>query len=350
MDIYQYTQGIIDPENAELRKSIQARLDDLTKPPGSLGRLEELVMSYCLCKRNAGADIKQMALFTFAGDHGITEEGVTPFPKEVTRQMVLNMAAGGAAISVLCRNAGIKSAVVDMGVDGDFDSVDGLIDRKISRGTANFASGKGAMTEEQARKAMDAGYELGMTGKADLYGIGEMGIGNTSSASALYSLFLDLPAEQTVGPGTGASGELLTHKKQVIDRAVAAHRKEWDGTGFDGLRRLGGFEIAGMTGFIFGAASKGIQTVVDGFISGAAALCAMRIFPGIKPYLVFSHESAETFHRGFLARLNLTPVLILNMRLGEGTGAALAMQIIKQAMNCYHQMATFSSAGVSNKT
>jgi len=347
LDIFSLEHDIKDTEDGSLRANIQARLDNLTKPRRSLGRLEDLVMDYCLCRKDAGADIGRMALYTFAGDHGITAEGITPYPREVTKQMVLNMITGGAAISVLCGNMGIDYAVVDMGIDGDIPPSPGLINRKISKGTANFASGKPAMSVPEAKAALIAGYELARKDSADLFGVGEMGIGNSSSASALYSLFLELPAEETVGPGTGSSGRLLERKKEAVRRGVEFHKREWDGSGFDGLRRLGGFEIAGMTGFMFGAASRGIQVVVDGFISGAAALCALKMFPGIRPYLVFSHESAESFHKGFLSRLGIKPVLYFNMRLGEGTGAALVMHIMKQAFNCYHHMATFSSAGVS---
>lgn len=333
-------------EDNELRAKIQAKLDDLTKPPGSLGRLEELVMQYCLCRGDAAAVCEKMKIYTFAGDHGITEEGVSPFPSEVTMQMVMNMAAGGAAISVLCRNAGIDNEVVDIGVAGDLPKMDGIVDKKVAPGTANFAAGP-AMTAEQCLQALEAGTELAKSGNFDLYGVGEMGIGNTSSASALFSLLLDVPAEETVGAGTGSAGELLQHKKEVIAKAVAFHREAWDGTGFDALRRLGGYEIAGMAGLMLGAAEGRIPTVVDGFISSAAALAALKIRPELEEYLIFSHASAEHFHKDFLEKLSLKPVMDLQMRLGEGTGSALAMQIIAQGMNCYHQMATFSSAGVS---
>jgi nicotinate-nucleotide--dimethylbenzimidazole phosphoribosyltransferase len=342
-----YTQAIVDPVDEGLRKRIQAKLDDLTKPPGSLGVLEDLVMQYCLCRDDENSDISSMKIFTFAGDHGITAEKITPYPSEVTAQMVENMARGGAAISVMCRAAGIGYTVVDMGVASDLSDLEGLVKRKVAPGTESFLKSS-AMTEKQCLQALDAGRDLALEAEGELFGIGEMGIGNTSSASALYSLILDLPAAETVGAGTGSTGELFEKKVRVIGEALDFHRKEWDGSGFDALKRLGGFELAGMAGFIFGAAERRVPVVVDGFISSAAALVALEMEPKVKPYLIFSHASAEKFHHEFLRRLKLHPVMDLKLRLGEGTGSALAMQIVKQALNCYHTMATFSSAGVSN--
>jgi nicotinate-nucleotide--dimethylbenzimidazole phosphoribosyltransferase len=343
------THGIVPVKNNDLEKNILLRLDDLTKPPGSLGRLEEFVLKYCLCREDVQAKIETMKMFTFAADHGITEEKVAPFPKEVTTQMVRNMLSGGAAISVLCKNSGIDCYVVDVGVDADFnDTIVGLINRKIAKGTKSFLKNP-AMTKEQAEKAVSVGFDLASEYDADLYGVGEMGIGNSSSASALYSLILGIDPEKTVGAGTGASGDLLAHKKKIMQDAVSYHKSKWDGSGMDALARLGGFEIAGITGLIFGAAKKNVPVVVDGFISCAAALVAMEICPAVKDYLFFAHESKEKFHRDFLEAIGCRPVLNLDMRLGEGTGAALAMHIIRQAMNCYHQMATFSGAGVSKQ-
>jgi nicotinate-nucleotide--dimethylbenzimidazole phosphoribosyltransferase len=224
------TNGIISIKNSALEDAIVHRLNDLTKPVGSLGRLEEFVLTYCLCRGRPDAALDTMRMFTFAADHGITAEKVAPYPKEVTRQMVLNMVNGGAAISVICKNACIDSKVVDMGVEGVFPKdCQGLVDRKVAQGTASFLRGP-AMTAQQCEQALAAGAALATEFKADLFGAGEMGIGNSSSASALYSLVLDVPAEQTVGSGTGATGELLAHKKHVVADAVAFHRKEWDGS------------------------------------------------------------------------------------------------------------------------
>jgi nicotinate-nucleotide--dimethylbenzimidazole phosphoribosyltransferase len=332
--------------NAQLEAEIRAHLDDLTKPPGSLGRLEEFALQYCLCRRDPHAAIHVMKLFTFACDHGITEEGITPYPAEVTRQMVLNMAAGGAAVSVMCRTAGIEYAVVDVGVKGGFDSLPGLIVRKVREGTTNFLT-MSAMTAAECDSAIRVGYELAALSHADLLGAGEMGIGNSSSASALYSLLLGLDATQTVGPGTGSQGALLEKKRARVRTAVEFHKRHWDGTPLDALRRVGGFELAAICGMALGGAATGIPVVIDGFISSAGALVALLIDPHVRDYLFFSHISAEPFHREFYGRQSIRPVLDLDMRLGEGTGAVLAMQIIQQAMMCYTKMATFSSAGVS---
>ena len=334
--------------NKDLEKEIVGRLDNLTKPIGSLGRLEEFVLRYCLCRGSAGAQVSRMKLFTFAGDHGITEEDITPYPSEVTYQMVLNMVAGGAAISVMCRKAGIDCAVVDMGVKSTFQEFQGLLIRKIAPGTRNFRN-EPAMSDEACLKALRVGQVLAQESGSDLLGVGEMGIGNTSSASALYSLLLDLDPEATIGAGTGSVGTLLEKKKHVVRDAVLFHRNAWNRTPLEALQRVGGFEIAGMTGLILGAGQSRIPVVVDGFVATAAALVAMKMEPAVKDYLFFAHASAEQFHKPFLASQGIEPILSLNMCLGEGTGSVLAMQMIAQAMECYHRMATFDSAGVSGK-
>ncbi len=334
--------------NDMLQKEVLDRLDRLTKPPGSLGRLEEFALRYCLCRGTADAEISRMKVFTFAGDHGITEEKITPYPSEVTYQMVLNMVNGGAAVSVMSRKAGIDCAVVDIGVAESFQELPRLLIRKVAPGTRNFLL-EPAMTEAQCREAIQVGFDLAVESNSDLLGIGEMGIGNTSSSSALYSLLLDADPEETVGPGTGSSGPLLNRKKQVIKQALLLHRAEWDGTPLDALRRLGGYEIAGMTGMIFGSIHRRVPLVVDGFVASAAALVAIRLNPEARKYLFFSHASDEKYHVNFLERQEIRPILSLDMRLGEGTGSVLAMQIIAQAMECYHRMATFESAGVSAK-
>ncbi|NTV57005.1 MAG: nicotinate-nucleotide--dimethylbenzimidazole phosphoribosyltransferase [Deltaproteobacteria bacterium] len=334
--------------NKDLEKEVVDRLNNLTKPIGSLGRLEEFVLRYCLCRGTASAKVSRMKIFTFAGDHGITEENITPYPSEVTCQMAFNMAAGGAAISVMCRKAGIDCAVVDMGVKSSFQESPGLLIRKIAEGTKNFKK-EPAMSPEECLKALDVGQNLAEGSACDLLGVGEMGIGNTSSASALFSLLLDLDPEKTVGAGTGSVGALLEKKKQVVRDAVLFHRREWDGTPFEALRRVGGFEIAGMAGMILGGAQSRIPVVIDGFVATAAALVAIKMEPEVTDYLFFAHASAEQFHKPFLASQGIEPILSLNMRLGEGTGSVLAMQIIVQAMECYHRMATFDSAGVSGK-
>ena len=334
--------------NPALQKLVQDHLDDLTKPPGSLGLLEEIAVKYCLCRIKSSAKIKKMHVYTFAGDHGITEEKITPFPPEVTTQMVLNMASEGAAVSVMCKKAGIEYFVVDIGVNADFPEMDNLLNKKVGKGTKNFVN-EPAMSHDECKKALFRGYEVGMECHADLVGAGEMGIGNTSSASAIYSLLLDKTPSETTGAGTGSIGALLDKKVHCIEKAVNLHKKEWDGSPFDILRRVGGFEIAGITGLIFGCAAQNIPVVIDGFIASAAALIALRMNPDVGDYLFFAHESNEKFHRDFLKNEEIRPILSLDMRLGEGTGSVLAMQVIQQALECYNTMATFSSAGVANK-
>jgi len=334
--------------NAKLEDEIRGHLNELTKPPGSLGRLEEFALQYCLCRQDRSAAIHVMKLFTFAGAHGITEEGITPYPAEVTRQMVLNMATGGAAVSIMCKTAGIEYAVVDVGVKSNFDPLPGLVVRKIREGTRSFLT-MPAMTATECESAIRVGYELAASSSADLLGAGEMGIGNSSSASALYSLLLGADPTQTVGPGTGSHGALLEKKRTAVRMAVAFHKKEWEGSPFDALRRVGGFELAAICGMALGGAATGTPVVIDGFIASAGALVALLMVPNVRDYLFFSHISAEPFHREFYTKQSIRPVLDLDMRLGEGTGSVLAMQIIQQSMMCYANMATFHSAGVSNR-
>lgn len=335
-------------ENNHLEETIRNRLDNLTKPKGSLGRLETCTVQYLLCRGSADAEIKKSHVYTFAADHGITAQQITPYPKEVTAQMVLNMIGGGAAVNVLAKHAGIRCSVVDVGVASELPEHSQLLNYKITSGTEDFSRGN-AMNAEHCCKALTTGIEIALSSDTDLLGCGEMGIGNSASAAALYALLLDCDGASTTGAGTGSSGSLLEKKKRVISDAVNFHRKQWDHTPFDALCRCGGLEIAAITGVMIGAASKRIPVVVDGFICGAAALCALRFNPDIANYLFFAHVSAEQFHRKFLENEGIVPLLDLGMRLGEGTGSVLGMQIIQQALNCYHEMATFSSASVSKE-
>lgn len=338
----------IEPvDNANLRNEIQLRLDSLTKPPGSLGVLEILVMRYCLCKGSVDAHINRKSICVFAGDHGIAAEGVAPYPREVTVQMVHNMLAGGAAVTVMCKTAGMDYRIVDMGVDDNFADHPFFINKKVAPGTRSFMQGD-AMTKQECSSAVTAGIDVAYSLQCDIAAVGEMGIGNTSSASALYALILEKNGSDAVGAGTGATGAVLEQKRRIIDAAVQFHREQWDKTAEDALRRVGGFEIAGMTGYILGCAAKRIPVVVDGFIATAAALCAVKMNPAVVDYLFFGHVSNEQFHKTVLVEMGVTALLNLGMRLGEGTGAVLAVQIIEQALNCYHNMATFSSAGVTN--
>ncbi len=332
----------------ELRDAVTAKLNDLTKPPGSLGMLEEIVVQYCLCKGDADARFERKALRVFAGDHGIVAEGVAPYPREVTTQMVHNMLAGGAAVTVMCRLADIPYKVVDMGVAAEFADHPLLLKHKVAMGTASFLEGN-AMTPEQCAQALAAGEEVAADAACDIAAVGEMGIGNTSPASALVALLLGVDGATAVGRGTGADGDLLDQKRRVIHEAVKFHHGLWDGTAVDALARVGGFEIAGMAGFILGCAERRVPVVVDGFIATAAAFAAIHHTPAVADYLFWGHVSDEQFHQTVLEKIGARPLLQLGMRLGEGTGAVLALHVIEQALNCYHNMATFSSAGVTNR-
>lgn len=348
MDIKKIISNIKPVKDKSLEKEIITHLDDLTKPQGSLGLLEELALRYCLCRNSTRPNIDHIEVYTFAGDHGIKEEKISPFPQEVTQQMVLNMAEGGAAVSVMCNKAGFEYKVVDIGVHGIFPDMPNLIKCKVREGTRNFSK-EPAMTTYECEQAFENGYDIGYNSKADLVGIGEMGIGNTSSASAIYSLILDISPEETIGMGTGSIGTMLDQKKKIVTKGVNLHKDIVNGSPLEILRCVGGFEIAGMCGLIFGCAEQGIPVVIDGFISTASALITLRMNPSIKDYLYFSHKSSEKFHEVFFKNEKIRPILKLDLRLGEGTGSVLAMQIIQQAIECYSKMATFSGAHISEK-
>jgi len=340
---------ILPPDRGR-EAGIRARLDRLTKPPGSLGDLEELAVRYCLVTGTSAPRMGKKMIFTFAGDHGVAVEGVSAYPRNVTARMVRNMLAGGAAVNVLARHAGVEVRVVDIGVDDPLENALGLIERKIRRGTANIAEGP-AMTREEARGAVEVGIDLARRGAAEgatLIGTGEMGIANTTPSSAIFAALLPCGAKEVTGRGTGIDEETLRRKIAVVERALAAN-----GGGLSdpltALASVGGMEIAGICGLILGAASRRVPVVVDGFISSAGALVALRMCPPLKAYLFFSHLSTETGHGVFLERFGVRPILDLGMRLGEGTGAALAMFLIEAAVRLYNEMATFQSAGISEK-
>jgi nicotinate-nucleotide--dimethylbenzimidazole phosphoribosyltransferase len=322
---------------------IQKHLDNLTKPPGSLGRLEELARTFGLMRGSTQLAIKKRAIFTFAADHGVSHAGVSAYPREVTAQMVLNFLHGGAAINVLCRHYGIESVVVDSGVDYGFPPLSGLISKKIARGTQNLHE-TAAMTEQEAVRCIEASLDLAEG--YDLVGTGEMGIGNTTSSAAILAAFTGLPVEEVVGRGTGIDDERLRHKTNVIREALRRHQPN-PKDALDVLAKVGGFEIGAIAGLILGAAARRIPIVVDGFISGAGALIATRLRPACRDYLFFSHLSRESGHRRMLEVLDARPLLDLDLCLGEGTGAAIAMDIIGAAVRIYNEMATFESAAVS---
>jgi nicotinate-nucleotide--dimethylbenzimidazole phosphoribosyltransferase len=328
MEMSMNFSGIQPIANEELEARLRRRLDSLTKPPGSLGRLEELALQVGLVQATDTPAIREKAMVIFCADHGIVEERVSPYPSEVTRQMVANFRSGGAAITVLCRHYGIQPVVVDMGV---------------GRGTRNFAR-EAAMTRGEAESVIAEGSRHAES--ADILGAGEMGIGNSTSAAALLSAFSGLDPIETCGRGTGLDEAGVAHKAEVIRRALALHRPDpKDPVAV--LATVGGLEIAGIVGLILGAARLRRVVVLDGFISCSAALVARALVPASMDYVVFSHRSAERGHRRMLEFLGAKPLLDLDMRLGEGTGAALGIDIVTAAVKLYREMATFDSAGVS---
>ncbi len=350
MELLQETLEKIEKPERTLEKEVQNHLDNLTKPPGSLGMLEDIAKKYCIARQTTTPRIGKKAIFTFAGDHGVVEEGVSAYPKEVTPQMVLNMLNGGAAINVLARHANASVNVVDIGVDFDFEDAPGLIKKKINRGTNNIRKGP-AMTKEEAVQAIEVGIELANRAAeqgVDLLGTGDMGIGNTTPSAALFAALMPEKVENITGRGTGIDDNKLKHKIEVIKDALEVNKKLLTDP-ISTLAALGGYEIAGICGLILGGAANKVPVVVDGFISSAGAIVAYKINPLVKGYMFFSHKSQEAGHVKFLNWIGEKPILDLGMRLGEGTGAALAMTIIEAAIKVYNEMATFDSAGVSKK-
>lgn len=336
-----------DPQQLD---AAQVRLDDLTKPPGSLGRLESFARRIAAIQRRVKPKFGKKRIYTLAADHGVTEEGVSAFPREVTPQMVMNFLAGGAAINVLGRHVGAEIVVVDMGVDFEFEQVPGLKRKKIARGTRNFTQGP-AMTRDEALQGLSVGIELAAEAArdgVDLLGVGEMGIGNTTPAAALLSVFTGLAPAEAVGRGTGVDDEGLARKADAVTRGIEVNAPNIEDP-VDVLQKLGGYEIAGMAGIFLGAAQQGIPVLADGFISTSAALVAVRLCPAVSDYLFLAHLSQEQGHTKMLDALGQQPVLDLSMRLGEGTGAALAMSVLEASAKILSEMATFSEAGVSNK-
>jgi nicotinate-nucleotide--dimethylbenzimidazole phosphoribosyltransferase len=326
----------------------QARLDSLTKPKGSLGRLEEFAMRLAGIRENAMPDTGKKIIFTFAGDHGVAEEGVSAFPGEVTRQMVFNFLNGGAGINVLARQAGADVAVIDIGVAHDFGNLDGLILKKVLQGTGNIRKSP-AMSRDEAVRCIEVG--IGLAGEYakkgySLFGTGEMGIANTTPSSAIASVLTGRPVSEVTGRGTGIDDGTLGRKIAVIEDAVRLNRPD-PSDAVDVLSKVGGAEIGGIAGLVLGAAANRIPVVIDGFISTAGALIAYCIEPKTADYMFAAHNSVEKGHKAMLERIGLRPILDLEMRLGEGTGAALAMIMIEAGIRIYREMATFGDAGVS---
>lgn len=339
----------IAPLDEGAAAAARERQQQLTKPAGSLGRLEELAIQLAGIIGQALPQVERKAVIVMAGDHGVTAEGVSAYPAEVTPQMVHNFLHGGAAINALAREVGARVIVVDVGVASDIQHPL-LVSRKVARGTANMAVGP-AMTREQALAAIVVGLdvvEAEIAQGLDLVATGEMGIGNTTAASAITAALAGVPVALVTGSGTGINDEQRAHKIAVIERALAVNTPDARDA-LDVLAKVGGLEIAGLVGVMLGAAARRVPIVVDGFISGAAALVAARLCPAVTHYLIAGHASVERGHRVVLDRLGLAPLLDLELRLGEGTGAALAMGIISAALRTHREMATFAEAGVSER-
>jgi nicotinate-nucleotide--dimethylbenzimidazole phosphoribosyltransferase len=336
--------------NKALESEAQKRLDNLTKPLGSLGRLEEFARRIVAITGDKMPLLDKKVVFTFAGDHGIATEGVSAYPREVTPQMVLNFLRGGAGINVLARHAGAEVVIVDIGVDYDFKAVPGLVSRKIMRGTANMHQGP-AMSRVQAEQSIQVGIELGREYARKgykIFGTGDMGIGNTTPSSAIAAVMTGTPVADVTGRGTGIDDERLRSKIRIIEECIAKNRPDPQDP-VDVLAKVGGTEIGGIAGLILAAASERIPVVVDGFISTAGAMIAYGIEPKCAEYMFAGHTSVEIGQRVMLRNMGLSPILDLNLRLGEGTGAALAMLMIEASVKIYREMATFGEAGVSGK-
>ena len=350
MSKLEQTINSINPINPSFYEKAQKRLDNLTKPQGSLGRLEEFAARIVAITENTRPALNKKAIFTFAGDHGVAEEGVSAFPKEVTPQMVLNFLRGGAGINVLARHTGSDVAVIDIGVDYDFGNLDGLIHKKIIRGTKNIRKGP-AMTRGEAIKCIEVGIELSEEYAKKgyhIFGTGEMGIANTTPSSAIAALFSKRPVADVTGKGTGINESAFQNKVKVIEDAIRINKPNPKDP-LDVLAKLGGAEIAGIAGLVLGAAANRIPVVIDGFISTAGALIAYQLCAMVKDYMFAAHTSVERGHWIMLEKMDMKPILNLNMRLGEGTGAALGISLIEAGVKIYNEMATFGEAGVSDR-
>jgi nicotinate-nucleotide--dimethylbenzimidazole phosphoribosyltransferase len=340
----------IRPLEKTAMKAARTHLDQLTKPQGSLGRLEELVIKLAGMTGQERPCFPHKGVIVMAADHGVANEGVSAYPQRVTAQMVQNFLTGGAAINVLARRAGAEVIVVDMGVAADLPEHPNLRSRKRGRGTRNIAQGA-AMSLEEALAAITAGIEIveeEIAGGLNLVAIGEMGIGNTTAASAIVAALSGCPVAEVTGRGTGIDQEKWQHKVAVIERALAVNQPD-PNEPIDVLAKVGGYEIAGLVGVILGAAAQRLPVVIDGFISGAAALVATEFCPQVRDYLIAAHNSVEVGHRLVLERMELVALLNLDLRLGEGTGAMMALHLIDDATAIRDEMATFAEAGVAEK-
>lgn len=340
----------IKPFDEQMISAARTRQGQLTKPPGALGALESLAIFLAGAQAREQPRVDKVWISIFAGDHGVVDEGVSAFPQAVTAEMIKNFSRGGAAISVLARSLGAQLKVIDMGTVVGLQDIPGVTHRNLGPGTANFVHTE-AMSEAQCIQALEIGrasVESACLEKADLFIGGEMGIGNTTAAAALGCALLGNAPSQLAGAGTGLDEAGISRKAKVIAQAMALHGPHIHKP-IDALRRLGGFEIAALTGAYLACAQRGLPALVDGFIATAAALAAERINPGTSRWYLYAHGSAEQGHARLLAALNAKPLLELNMRLGEGSGAAIAVPLLRLACTLHNEMATFEEAAVSEK-
>ncbi|MGB7538382.1 MAG: nicotinate-nucleotide--dimethylbenzimidazole phosphoribosyltransferase [Anaerolineales bacterium] len=348
MSILDQTVRAIRPLDATVMEAARARQNTLTKPPGSLGRLEEISIQLAGITGNARPVIKEKAIIICAGDHGVAARGVSAYPREVTMQMVGNFLKGGAAINVLARHAGARVIVVDAGVAADIPPQPGLAVKKVACGTADMTQGP-AMSRAQALQAIEAGIEVieeEMVRGLNIVAAGDMGIGNTTPSSAIVAAITGRAVAEVTGRGTGIDDGQLARKVAAIEKALSINRPD-PTDALDVLAKVGGFEIAAIAGVILGAAARRIPVVIDGFVSTAGALIAAGLLPLVRGYMIAAHASTEIGHAAALAYLSLTPCLDFKMRLGEGTGSALVLTLVEAACKLLNEMATFESAGVS---
>ena len=335
--------------NLDAKQQAEQHQLQLTKPTGALGDLELIAVKLASLQSNAHPQVNHPWITIFAGDHGVVEENISAYPQAVTRQMLQNFTTGGAAISVIAKYHQAHLQVIDCGTVGEAYEYVGVERHCIRAGTANFAK-QAAMNADECRAALELGKNSVDTAKAngaDIYIAGEMGIGNTCSASALACLLLNDTAEQLTGVGTGIGADQLRHKIEVIEQAIELHHKHVTGDAFKTLCAVGGLEIAAIVGAYIRCAQMGLPIIVDGFISSVAALCVVRMNPKVRDWMLFGHQSAEYGHRRILQELNAEPILKMNLRLGEGSGAGTALSLVKMACVLHNQMATFAQAAVS---
>jgi nicotinate-nucleotide--dimethylbenzimidazole phosphoribosyltransferase len=348
--LWSTTIAMIKPLDKGAMEAARKRQDELTKPRGSLGVLEELSVKIAGIRRSPLPSLENKAIVVMAADHGVVAEGVSAYPQEVTRQMVTNFLNGNAAINVLARHTGVRLVFVDMGVIGGFEPHPALLCKMIDFGTKDMTKGP-AMSRQQALDSLEAGIsvvEAQVKQGLDIMGTGDMGIGNTTAASAVGAAITGLPAAELTGTGTGITKAQLSRKIELVERALKVNQPSRDDA-IDILAKVGGFEIGGLSGAILAAAANHIPVVIDGFISGAAALIAVKLAPQVRDYLIASHLSAERGHRAMLGHMGLEPLLKLKMRLGEGTGAALGISLAEASVKILKELLTFDEAGVSDK-